>query len=64
MREVATGDFAGGMLLGVNGVTVVGHGSGTANEIRACVRLASRAADRGIIVATQSLFASLASEGL
>ena len=63
VREVATGDFAGGMLLGVNGVTVVGHGSGTAHEVRACVRLASRAADRGIIHASQNLFASLIADG-
>ena len=59
VREVASGDFAGGMLLGVNGVTVVGHGSGSANGVRACVRLAARAADRGIIDSTRSLFASL-----
>ncbi len=62
VREVASGDFAGGMLLGVNGVTVVGHGSGSANGVRACVRLAARAADRGIIDSTRSLFASLVVE--
>lgn len=44
-RETATSDFAGGMLLGIDGVTVIGHGSGTAEEVCACVRLAGRAAD-------------------
>lgn len=60
VREVAGGDFAGGLLLGINGVTVVGHGSGSANAIRACVRLAARAADRGTVDMTRNLFASLA----
>lgn len=44
-RETATSDFAGGMLLGIDGVTVIGHGAGSAEEICACVRLAARAAD-------------------
>lgn len=43
-RDVATSDFAGGMLLGIDGVTVIGHGAGSAEEICACVRLAGRAA--------------------
>ena len=64
VREVAGGDFAGGLLLGVNGVTVVGHGSGSANAIRACVRLAARAADLEITHRTRSLFASLAGKSL
>lgn len=54
VRETATGDFAGGMLLGVQGVTVVGHGAGTADEICACVVLAARAADMGLVAATQA----------
>lgn len=60
VHQVATGDFAGGMLLGVNGVTVVGHGAGTAAEIAACIRLAARVADHDIIAETQSTFALLA----
>lgn len=49
VAQTATSDFAGGMLLGVNGVTVVGHGAGTAEEICACVRLAARVADMGLV---------------
>lgn len=63
MHEVATGDFAGGMLLGVDGVAVVGHGAGTAEEIAACVRLAARAADEGIVRLTRTAFAGAVDAG-
>ena len=59
IRETVTGDFAGGMLLGVNGVTVIGHGAGTADEICACVRLADRAARTGLVDATQQALSPL-----
>lgn len=55
----ATGDFAAGMLLGVNGVTVIGHGAGSPHEIVACVRLAARAANTDLIGLTQRTFAAL-----
>jgi phosphate acyltransferase len=42
MHETAAGDFAGGMLLGVEGVTVIGHGAASAEHITACVRLAAK----------------------
>lgn len=58
-RATATSDFAGGLLLGVKGVVVIGHGAGTAEEIRACVRLAERAAGQGVVAATQSALASV-----
>jgi phosphate acyltransferase len=60
VRETATSEFAGGMLLGVNGVTVVGHGAGTADEICACVRLADRAVRLGLVPATQAALAKVA----
>ncbi len=60
MREVATGEFAGGMLLGVNAVTVVGHGAGRAPEIAACIRLAARAARSGVVGKVQATFARTA----
>ncbi len=53
-EQTATSDFAGGMLLGVDGVTVVGHGAGTSAEICACVRLAGRAADMDLIARAAS----------
>jgi glycerol-3-phosphate acyltransferase PlsX len=59
VRSTATDDFAGAMLLGVNGVTVVGHGAGTADEICACVRLADRAARLGLVTATQRALAAV-----
>ncbi len=59
VADVATGDFAGGMLLGVNGVAVVGHGAGTPPEIAACVRLAARTAERGIVALTRDAFAAI-----
>jgi len=39
--------------LGVNGVAVVGHGAGTADEIAACIRLAARVVDGGLVTATR-----------
>ncbi len=58
-RTTATSQFAGGVLLGVNGVTVVGHGSGTADEIVACIQLAGSAARTGLVAATSAALASL-----
>jgi glycerol-3-phosphate acyltransferase PlsX len=61
VSQTATGDFAGGMLLGVNGVTVIGHGAGSAAEIAACIRLAARVAKHDIIAETQRTFSALVS---
>jgi fatty acid/phospholipid biosynthesis enzyme len=47
------------MLLGVNGITVIGHGAGRPNEIAACVRLAARAARTDLIGLTQRTFSAL-----
>jgi glycerol-3-phosphate acyltransferase PlsX len=61
VTQTATGDFAGGMLLGVNGVTVIGHGAGSPAEIAACIRLAARVAEHDIVAETQSTFSALVS---
>ncbi len=60
IRETATSEFAGGMLLGVNGVTVIGHGAGSAAEICACVRLAARAVRLDLVRMTQQALAAVA----
>lgn len=57
---LAAGDFAGGMLLGVQGISVVGHGAGTAAEIAACIRLAARAVQRGTVAMTVAALGELA----
>lgn len=57
LRDVATGEFAGGMLLGVDATTVLGHGSGSPSQIAACIRLAARAAERGLIADLQARLA-------
>ena len=59
VRETATSEFAGGMLLGVSGVTVVGHGAGTPDEICACVQLAARAARMDLVAGTGSALAKV-----
>jgi fatty acid/phospholipid biosynthesis enzyme len=45
------------MLLGVDATTVVGHGSGSPSQIAACIRLAARAAERGLIADLQARLA-------
>lgn len=59
VRATASGDFAGGMLLGVQGVTVVGHGAATPDQVAACIRLAGRSARMGLVPATQRALAAL-----
>ena len=41
-RSFAVGTHAGAILLGINGVSVVGHGASSAEEIAAYVALAVR----------------------
>ena len=57
VHSTATSDFAGGMLLGVEGVTVIGHGAGTPEQVAACVRLAARASRTGLVDATRTALA-------
>ena len=61
VRQTRTSDFAGGMLLGVNGVAVVGHGAGDPDEIAACIRLAGRAVRGGLVEATRAALAGVES---
>lgn len=58
-RSVATSDFSGGMLLGVNGVGVVAHGASTAESLVACIGLAAIAVRHDLVGTTTSLLADL-----
>ena len=49
VRQAASGSFAGGLVLGVEGVTVVGHGAGTAAQVIGCVELAQRAVEQDLV---------------
>ncbi len=49
MHDLAVGTHGGAVLLGVDGVSVVGHGASDAHEIAACVRLAVRAAQHRLV---------------
>ena len=43
LREIQAGPFAAGLLLGIRGVVVVGHGASSAESVASCVALAARA---------------------
>jgi phosphate acyltransferase len=58
-RTVATGDFSGGMLLGVRGICVVGHGAATPGSVVAGIGLAARAARHGLVDTTGALLLDL-----
>ena len=62
LHRTARGDFAGGILLGVEGLTIVGHGASTPEEIAACIRLAVRAS-RLRLVSTISSTTKVVFEG-
>lgn len=54
VNEVATSAFAGGLLLGVDGIAVVGHGAGSGAEIAACLELACQAVRADLIPAIRN----------
>ena len=62
VTRVATSDFAGGLLLGVPGVAVIGHGASTGPEIAACIRLAERAVRTGVVGRAQEVLATRLSQ--
>jgi glycerol-3-phosphate acyltransferase PlsX len=49
LHDLAVGTHGGAVLLGVDGVSVVGHGASDASEIAACVRLAARVARHRLV---------------
>jgi glycerol-3-phosphate acyltransferase PlsX len=59
LREAAHGPYAGGMLLGVSGVSVVAHGAADALGVAACVALAARAVRGGVVPRTGAALADL-----
>ena len=50
-----SGSKAGAVLLGVNGITVLGHGGSTADEVGACIDLAVRLARHDLVGRTRQL---------
>lgn len=52
-RRVAWNAYGGGLLLGVEGVVVVGHGRASADAIDAAVRMAQRLANTGVVDAVR-----------
>ena len=54
-QRVAASDFAGGVLLGINGISVIGHGAATPAAIAACVRLADRVWQGGLVARAAEL---------
>ncbi len=59
LREAAHGPYAGGLLLGVSGVSVVAHGAADGRAVAACVALAARAVRGGVVPRTENALAEL-----
>ncbi len=66
LRSVAdqfdASEYGGALLLGVNGVSIVGHGCSDANAIRNAVRFAHRAVEGRLVEHLRSLFAEQAAQ--
>ena len=55
-------DLGGGILLGVDGVVVVGHGSSSPRAVASCVRVAAQAAREGVVPGVKDALAALAAQ--
>ena len=51
--------FGGGVLLGVKGVCVVGHGASSPRAVASCLAVAAQAATEGLVPATEAALADL-----
>lgn len=47
-KQMAPDEFGGAPLLGINGVCIVGHGSGNANAVKNAILMAGRVAERQV----------------
>jgi len=47
--DMSPDDFGGGVLLGVKGVCVVGHGASSPRAVASCLKVAAQAADEGLV---------------
>ena len=54
--------LGGAMLLGIEGVSVVGHGASSPRAVASCVRLAARAVDDGLVPRVAAQLAELVSK--
>jgi glycerol-3-phosphate acyltransferase PlsX len=58
-RSFAIGTHAGAVLLGIDGISVVGHGASNADEVAAYVALAARSARNGLVARTAERLGAL-----
>jgi glycerol-3-phosphate acyltransferase PlsX len=58
-RELRAGAHAGAVLLGVDGVSIVGHGASTRDEVAAHVALAVQVVERALIPRTAAVLSDL-----
>lgn len=47
-RQVASDEFGGAPLLGVNGIAIIGHGSSGPNAVKNAILMAAKVAERGV----------------
>jgi len=61
LRRTRQGPLAAGLLLGVNGVVVVGHGASSAESVTSCVQLAQHAVEGDVVGRVRARTASIRS---